>query len=42
LWPKYNLVLSDSNKFLLAGKKSTGSATSKYVISTDSDKMEKS
>ena len=35
LWPKYNLVLSDSNKFLLAGKKSSGSATSKYVISAD-------
>jgi len=42
LWPKYNLVLSDSNKFLLAGKKSTGAATSKYVISTDSNLMEKS
>ena len=42
LWPKYNLVLSDSNKFLLAGKKKSGSATSKYVISADSNAMEKS
>ncbi len=42
LWPKYNLVLSDSNKFLLAGKKSSGCSTSKYVISFDADKMEKS
>lgn len=42
LWPKYNLVLSESNKFLLAGKKSSGCSTSKYVISFDPDKMEKS
>jgi hypothetical protein len=42
LWPKYNLVLSDSSKFLLAGKKRSGSTTSKYVISTDSNQMEKS
>jgi len=42
LWPKYNLVLSETNKFLLAGKKRSGSATSKYVISTDSNQMEKS
>ena len=42
LWPRYNLVLSDSNKFLLAGKKKSGSATSKYVISADEKQMEKS
>ena len=35
LWPKYTLNLSDSNKFLLAGKKKSGSATSKYVISSN-------
>lgn len=42
LWPKYNLVLSETNKFLLAGKKKSGSATSKYVISTDANQMDKS
>ena len=42
MWPRYNLVLSDSNKFLLAGKKKSGSATSKYVISADEKQMEKS
>lgn len=42
LWPKYTLNLSESNKFLLAGKKKSGSATSKYVISTDVNQMEKS
>jgi len=41
LWPKYTLNLSDSNKFLLAGKKKSGSATSKYVISSNSNQMEK-
>jgi tubby-related protein 1 len=42
MWPKYSLVLSDSQKFLLAGKKRSGQTTSNYVISADSDKMEKS
>ena len=42
LWPKYTLNLSDTNKFLLAGKKKSGSATSKYVISSDPNQMEKS
>ena len=42
LWPKYTLNLSDSNKFLLAGKKKSGSATSKYVVSSDPNNMEKS
>lgn len=41
LWPKYTLNLSDSNKFLLAGKKKSGSATSKYVISSNQNQMEK-
>jgi tubby-related protein 1 len=32
----------NSGKFLLAAKKRTGNATSNYIISTDSEKMEKS
>ena len=42
LWPKYTLNLSDSNKFLLVGKKKSGSTTSKYVISSDQSQVEKS
>lgn len=45
LFPKYHLNLSEgthAGKFLLAAKKNTGSATSHYTISTDSEKMEKS
>lgn len=42
MWPKYQLVLSESQKFLLAGKKRSGQTTSNYVISADADKMEKS
>jgi len=44
LFPKYNLNLSEgthAGKFLLAAKKNTGSATSHYTISSDSEKMEK-
>ncbi len=35
LWPKYTLHLSDSNKFLLNGKKRSGNATSNYMITLD-------
>lgn len=45
LFPKYNLCLSEglhSGKFLLAAKKRPANATSNYIISTDSEKMEKS
>lgn len=41
LWPKYTLHLSDSNKFLLNGKKRSGNATSNYMITLDQDKMKK-
>ena len=41
LWPKYTLHLSDSNKFLLNGKKRSGSATSNYMITLDQEKMKK-
>lgn len=41
LWPKYTLHLSDSNKFLLNGKKRSGNATSNYMITLDQEKMKK-
>ena len=41
LWPKYTLHLSDSNKFLLTGKKRSGNATSNYMITIDQEKMKK-
>ncbi|TNV83759.1 hypothetical protein FGO68_gene12469 [Halteria grandinella] len=41
LWPKYTLHLSDSNKFLLTGKKRSGNTTSNYMITLDQDKMKK-
>lgn len=41
LWPKYTLHLSDSNKFLLNGKKRSGNTTSNYLITLDQDKMKK-
>ena len=41
MWPKYTLHLSDSNKFLLNGKKRSGNATSNYMITLDQEKMKK-
>lgn len=41
LWPKYTLHLSDSNKFLLNGKKRSGNTTSNYMITLDQEKMKK-
>ncbi len=35
LWPKYTLHLSDSNKFLLNGKKRSGNTTSNYMITLE-------
>ena len=41
LWPKYTLHLSDTNKFLLTGKKRSGNTTSNYLITLDQDKTKK-
>lgn len=40
-WPKYTLQLSDSNKFLLTGKKRSGNTTSNYMITIEQDKLKK-
>ena len=41
LWPKYTLHLSDGDKYLLNGKKRSGSTTSYYMISVDEQKVKK-
>ena len=40
-WPKYILSLSQTNQFLLTGKKRSGSKTSNYMISMDQEKVGK-
>lgn len=40
-WPKYILSLSQTNQFLLTGKKRSGNKTSNYMISMDQEKVGK-
>ena len=40
-WPKYTLSLSQTNQFLLTGKKRSGNTTSNYMISMDQEKVDK-
>ena len=39
--PKYTLVMSDGERFLLNGKKRGGNKTSNYLITLDQDKLKK-